>query len=202
VDAQAARLNLVGAAIRWCALSVAWAGVVGAISLVAGISAGSVALIGFALDALVDAGVSATLVWRFRHERMGTRPSDDLERQAAIIVGVVLLLIAVYLGIRAAVSLIGETQPEPSTVGIALTAASLVVLPVLSRAKLRLSVGLESQVLRADGVLSGADAALAAATLLALAANAALNWWWADSIAAFLIGATLFREGIATLRSR
>jgi divalent metal cation (Fe/Co/Zn/Cd) transporter len=82
-----------------------------------------------------------------------------------------------------------------------LTSASVIVLPVLAMAKLRLAGHLGSQALRADGVLSGAGAVLAAGTLSALAFDAVLDLWWADSIAALLIAAILLREGTLTLRS-
>ena len=197
----AARHDLVVSAIRWSAVSVAWGVLVGATSLGAGVSAESVALVGFGLDSLVDGAVSVILVWRFRHERLSTRSVEELERRAARLVGVALALIAVYLAVRGVAALAEGAGPESSPLGLALTTASVVFLPVLSRAKLRLARPLESQALRADGILTAAAAALAAATLLALAADAALGWWWADSVAALLIAATLLRESTLTLHT-
>ena len=173
----------------------------GAASVAAGAAAGSIALVGFGLDSLVDGGASATLVWRFREEEHGHRPSHELERRAAQVVGALLAVIAVYLAVRASVALAEESGPDGSVVGVVLTAGSIVVLPVLSIAKLRLSRSLESQALRADGVLSGAGAALAAATLIALALSTSFDWWWADSAAALLIAAVLGRESVITLRA-
>jgi divalent metal cation (Fe/Co/Zn/Cd) transporter len=165
------------------------------------VAARSTALVGFGLDSLVDGVASATLVWRFRHERLGIRASDELERRATRVVGAILLLIAFYLAVRALTALAEGSGPEPSAVGIALTAVSILVLPFLARAKLRLAGALGSRALRADGVLSGAGAALAGATLLGLAVNSAFGWSWADSVAALLIGATLAREGMRALES-
>lgn len=116
-------------------------------------------------------------------------------------VGALLAVIAVYLAVRASFALAEESGPDGSLVGVVLTGASIVVLPVLSIAKLRLSRSLESQALRADGVLSGAGAALAAATLIALALSTSFDWWWADSAAALLIAAVLGRESVITLRA-
>jgi divalent metal cation (Fe/Co/Zn/Cd) transporter len=195
------RVDYVGGAIRWCALSVGWALLVGATSLAAGVDARSTALIGFGLDSLVDGSASAILVWRFGHERVGTRSSDELERRAAQVIGAILPLIALYLVVRASIALADHSGPESSPLGIALTGASIAVLPFLAHAKLRLARALESQALRADGVLSGAGAALAAATLIGLALSTAVDWWWADSVAALLIAATLAREGLFTVQA-
>lgn len=201
MEALAARHDLVAAAIKWCAVSVAWGVLVGTTSLIAGVAAGSVALVGFGLDSVVDSAASATLVWRFHHERMSTRAVEGLERRAARIVGVVLVAIAPYLTVRAITALAEGTGPEGTTLGVVLTGASVLVLPFLSGVKFRLSRVLDSQSLRADAVLTGAAAALAAATLIALGTDAAFDWWWADSVAALLIAGTLLREGTITLRS-
>lgn len=138
---------------------------------------------------------------RFRHERLDLRPSDELERRAAQAIGVILLLIAVYLAVRAIGALAEGSGPEPSSLGVVLTGASMLVLPVLARAKLRLAGPLESHALRADGVLSAAGAVLALAALMGLLLDAALDWWWADSVAALMIAAVLLREGSLTLQS-
>src|SRR5215468_9265674 len=100
------RRTALAAAIRWCSASVAWALLVGAASVAAGVAAASTALVGFGLDSLVDGGASATLIWRFSHEQRETRAADDLERRASHIVGAILLVIAAYLAVRATLSLI------------------------------------------------------------------------------------------------
>lgn len=193
------RHDAVVAAIRWSAASLGWASLVGVASLVAGLGARSTALVGFGLSSLVDGAASALLVWRFRHERLGVRSLDALERRAAWALGLVLVLIAAYLAVRASIALSEEAGPESSALGGVLTGASMLVLPVLARAKLRLGGALESRALRADGVLSGAGAALAAATLAGLVLTSALDWWWADSVAALVIAAALLREGLLTV---
>jgi divalent metal cation (Fe/Co/Zn/Cd) transporter len=201
VDATATRHDQVLAATRWCALSVGWALLVAVTSLAAGFAANSTALIGFGLSSLVDGIASSILVRRFRHERLDLRPSDELERRAAQAIGVLLILIAAYLAVRATSALADGSGPEPSSLGVVLTGASMLVLPVLAGAKLRLAGSLESQALRADGVLSAAGAVLAVATLMGLLLDAALDWWWADSIAAVMIAGVLLREGRSTLQS-
>ena len=176
-------------------MSVAWAGAVGATAVIAGVVVGSVALFGFGADSIVDGSASAVLVWRFRGERTRASSADVVERRAARLVGGILIVIGVYLTVAAAIALANHSHPEHMAVGIALTAASVLVLPVLARAKLRLAKLLGSSALRGDGVLSLAGAALAAATLVSLLVESAFGWWWADAVAALLIAATLLREG-------
>ena len=152
--------------------------------MTSGLIAGSIALIGFGADSLVDGSASAVLV----------------ERQAARAVGVILMLIALYLTIAAVLALANRSSPETTLVGVVLSAASVLVLPILGRAKLRLAKSLASSALHADGVLSLAGAGLASATLLSLFADSALGWWWADAVAALLIAGTLFRESLLISR--
>jgi divalent metal cation (Fe/Co/Zn/Cd) transporter len=188
----------VSEAIRWCALSVGWAALAGAGAVIAGFSAGAIALIGFGADSITDGMASAVLVWRFRHEQSGGHHVHLVERRAAQAVGAILILIALYVAVSAVAALAGHSVPDSSTVGLALTGASVLVLSVLARAKLRLAGRLESSALRGDGVLSLAGAALAAVTLASLALDAAFGWWWCDSVAALLIAAFMLREGWRT----
>jgi divalent metal cation (Fe/Co/Zn/Cd) transporter len=190
-----ARSNQLARAVWWCALSVAWAVGAGGTALIAGLVVGSVALVGFGADSIVDGSASAVLVWRFSAERSGASHADVVERRAARLVGGILVLIGVYLAVAAVVALANHSHPERSAVGVALTAASLAVLPVLARAKLRLAKQLDSSALHGDGVLSSAGAALAAATLVSLLVESAFGWWWADAVAALLIAGALLREG-------
>jgi divalent metal cation (Fe/Co/Zn/Cd) transporter len=181
--------------VWWCAWSVAWAAVAGATALIAGLVAGSVALIGFGADSIVDGSASAVLVWRFRAESSRASHADVVEHRAARLVGAILVLIGLYLAVAAVFALANHSHPESTVVGIALTVASVLVLPVLARAKLRLARHLGSSALHGDGVLSLAGAVLASATLISLLVNSALGWWWADAVAALLIAGTLLREG-------
>jgi divalent metal cation (Fe/Co/Zn/Cd) transporter len=182
-------------AIRWCVASVAWAAIVGLTAVVAGLAAGAIALVGFGADSITDGLASAVLVWRFGNERTGHRDVARIERQAARAVGAILLAIGLYVSVSAIVALASHSTPDQSTVGLALTAASVVVLPVLAQAKLRLAGALQSSALRGDGVLSLAGAALAGVTLASLALNSGLGWWWSDAVAGLLIAAFLLREG-------
>ncbi len=108
--------------------------------------------------------------------------------------GAILVLIGLYLATAAIFALANHPHPDSTVLGAALTAASVLLLPVLARAKLRLAKQLGSSALHGDGVLSLAGAVLAAATLISLLVDSAFGWWWADAVAALLISGTLVRE--------
>jgi divalent metal cation (Fe/Co/Zn/Cd) transporter len=181
-------------------MSVVWAAIVGATAVIAGFAAGAIALVGFGADSITDGLASAVLVWRFGRERARQGSIELIERRAAIVVGAILIAISMYVSGSAVAALVNRSTPDRTTVGIALTAASILVLPVLARVKLSLARRLESSALRGDGILSLAGALLAAVTLASLALNAGLGWWWSDAAAALLIAAFLLREGWRTAR--
>jgi divalent metal cation (Fe/Co/Zn/Cd) transporter len=189
------------AAVRWCTASLTWSALVGIAALIAGRAADSTALLGFGLESLLDGGASAMLVRRFTHELNGHEAPHHLERTAARVIGTLLGLIVLYLVARAAHALATHHEPSTTAVGVSLSAASIVVLPILARAKLRLARALASPALRADGVLSAGGTGLAAATVIGLALSTGLGLWWADSVAALAIAATLARESVGTLRA-
>ena len=159
-----------------------------------GLSTGSLALAGFALNALLDSSASVVLVWRFRKERTDLVAAEHLERRAQTWVIIAMLLVATYVGVEAVRALVEGSHPESSAFGFGIAAISLVVLPVLGVMKLRVAGSLGSPALRGDAVLTLAAAALAAITLVALLANSALDWWWADPAAALLIAVALAAE--------
>ena len=198
-DRPAERSELVGTAILWSVLSVCWAGLAGGASIVAGLAAASVALVGFGASSLVDGTASVVLVWRFRHERAGTRRVEHVERTAARVLGVALLVIAAYLAVGGVLALARGTGPDRTVFGAILAGASVCVLPVLAVRKIGLGRALGSQALRSDGVLSGVGASLAAATLLALVLDAAVGWWWCDAVAALALAGVLAREARTAL---
>jgi divalent metal cation (Fe/Co/Zn/Cd) transporter len=193
------RHRLLHAATRWSALSLAWASLVGVTSLIAGVAVSSIALIGFGANSVLDGSASAVLVWRFRHEHLGTADADAVERRAALAVGAAMIGVGLYLCGGAINALAGHSEPERTAVGLALTAASVCVFPVLARAKLRLAAPLHSPALRGDGVLSLAGAVLAGVALTSLLLDAAFDWWWADAAGALLISAMLLGEGSRTI---
>lgn len=177
--------------IRWSLASLAWPVVAGGASVVAGILAGSVALVGFEASSVLDGSASGALIWRFRHEAAGG-DVERVERRAALAIGVVLCVLAASLIAGSAHALASHGSPERAPAGSVLTAASVLVL----------AGPLGSAGLRADGMLSLAGAVLAAATLAGLLLDAALDWWWADAVAALLIAGLLLLEGTRAIRER
>jgi divalent metal cation (Fe/Co/Zn/Cd) transporter len=194
-----ARRRLTRRAILACAVSVAWALAAGIAAIGTGVTAGSVGLLAFGLDSLVDGTASGVLIWRFSMEAQSEADHERIEHIAVRLIGAALVISAIYVTIQAIVELANQSGPASTTVGLALAGASVLVLPVLAAVKLRLARDLGSGALRGDGVLSAAGAGLAAATLLGLALAGALGWWWADSAAALVIAAALAREGRVAL---
>jgi len=192
---QSLRSHLIRAAIRACALSVAWAFVVGIAAILIGTAARSLALVGFGLDSAVDGTASAVLIWRFRIEGREPERAHRVERTANRVVAVILLVVATYVAAEACRSLATRSAPTSTVIGISLAAAALIVLPGLAAVKLRLASRLQSRALRADGMLSLAGAFLALVSLFGLVLNDVLGWWWADSVAAILVAAVLAVEG-------
>ena len=188
------RRSLVGSALRLSYFTIAWNGVVGATALVVGLTTGSLALAGFALNALLDSSASAVLVWRFRKERSDPVAAEHLERRAQAGVVSAMVVVALFVGVESVRALVNGSHPESTAFGFGIAAISMLVLPVLGVMKLRLAPRLGSRALRGDGILTIAAAALAAITLLALFANSLLGWWWADPLAALIIAVALAVE--------
>jgi divalent metal cation (Fe/Co/Zn/Cd) transporter len=180
-------------------LTVAWNVVEGIIACVAGMLAGSVALVGFGIDSFIETTSGVVVGWRLREEQLG-RSADHVERiekRAARIAGGLLLLLAAYLLLDAASRLLGYgDRPRESFAGLILTGVSLVVMPILGRAKLKTARALGSGALRADAYETITCAWLSLTTLVGLILNATLGWWWADPLAALVLVPLLVREGL------
>ena len=183
------------------AISIGWSGLVGSIAVYAARQSGSLSLLGFGADAVIDAFASIVLVWRFMIESRHPHRADRVESAAERAVGVALLALAAYLlfgGVRA---IVAQDHPEVSTIGLALLIASVLVLPPLAYAKNRVAGRLSSGALRADSILTGVAAALAAISLASLSASGALGLWWADAVAAVIVGVIVLREGWGSIRA-
>jgi len=184
-----------------CALTVAWNTIVGSAAIATAVATGSLALIGFGLNAIVDSCASAILIWRFRAERSGQfERAQRAEHLALRVAGVAFIVIALYLAVQATRSLTSSSHPTATVFGIAEAATSVVLLPFLARAKYTLALRLGSPALQADSLLTWSGTALAGAALVALLLRLAFDWWWADSAAALAIAALLAEQGRRTLR--
>lgn len=193
------RAALLHSALRLSYFTIAWNGAAGTAALVVALTTGSLVLAGFALNALLDSAASIVLVWRFTHERRNPVAAERVERRAQAFIGVAMVAIGVFIEIEAFRSLVHASHAETSAFAVILAAASLAVLPVLGLRKRDVAAQLDSAALRGDAVLTLAAAALAAITLCALVANAALGWWWADPVAALVIASALAIEGVRVL---
>ena len=162
------------------------------ISVLAGLEAESVALVGFGFDSMIE--VSAGVVVLFHLMR---RSDEDSvwEQRAAQFVGVTFILLALFVGFEAIRDLVAAEEPGVSYLGIGIAIASLVIMPTMSVAKHRLSHRINSRALEAESRETLVCSYLSAALLLGLGANALFGWWWADPIAALVIVAVILREG-------
>jgi divalent metal cation (Fe/Co/Zn/Cd) transporter len=173
-------------------LGIGWHAVEAAIAVGAGFAAGSIALVGFGADSVVEAVAGLVLLWRFGGDR---HSSDAAERRAYRLIGISFYAIGAYVGIEAIIQLFSGSHPGVSWIGIGLAAVALMTMPPLAIAKGRVAARLGSAAARAEGRQSMLCAYLSAALLLGLGANALLGWWWADPATALVIAAVAVREG-------
>jgi divalent metal cation (Fe/Co/Zn/Cd) transporter len=184
-----------GSAVRRARL-LAWIGlgwhvVEAAVALVAGVVAGSVALVGFGADSLIEAFAGIVVIWLMTDARSA---SPTAERRAQQLIAVSFGVLAAYIGIEAIRDLVAGHRPEGSWVGIGLAAVTLATMPPLARAKRRVAERLGSSATASESRQTMLCAYLSAALLVGLLANAALGWWWADPLAALVIGGVAVRE--------
>lgn len=170
-----------------------------AIALAAGISASSIALVGFGIDSLIEVLAGSVVVWLFTGRRLG---SEAAERRAQQVIAVSFLLLAAYVAVESARTLAGSVHPDPSWVGIGLAAVTAPTMPLLARAKRRVGHRLGSAATVAEGAQNLLCAYLSVALLAGLGANALLGWWWADPLAGLAIAAVAAREGLESWRGR
>lgn len=173
-------------------VSLAYMTAEGAIALTAAVLAGSAALLGFGLDSAIEGLASVIIIWRFTGSR---RLSADAERHAERLVAITFFLLAPYVAQDAIRALIGGEHPDTSWLGIGLSAASMVVMPVLGRAKQRIGARLGSGATAGEGTQNMLCAYLAAGVLVGLLANTLLDAWWLDPVVALGIAALAVKEG-------
>jgi divalent metal cation (Fe/Co/Zn/Cd) transporter len=182
-------------ALRLSGLNIVWSGVAGSIAVYAALVSGSLSLLGFGADAVIDSVASIVLVWRFSVEARQPHRAERVETAAERVVGLALIALALYLAFGAARALMAQAHPETSLVSLGLLLASAVVLPSLAIAKYRVAARLGSGALRADSILTGVAAVSAVISLASLVGAQALGLWWADAIAALTVGVIVLREG-------
>lgn len=177
------------------AASVAYNGIEAVIAITAGLVAGSVALVGFGLDSIVEVSSGLIILWQFRHRLPETREQQALRLMALSFFG-----LASYVTFESVRVLLTGADPDPSPVGIGLAAASLVIMPFLSWAQRRTGGALGSNAVVADSTQTLLCTYLSAVLLVGLVLNATLGWSWADPIAGLVIAAVAVREGVEAWR--
>lgn len=177
-------------------LTLAWNIAEAVVAVVSGVLAGSTALVGFGVDSIIESSSGAVLLWRLNDKA----DREDVEETALRLVGLSFLALAAWVGWDALGAVLNRDAPDESMVGIALAALSLVVMPILARAKRRVAQGLGSSALHADSRQTDLCAYLSAILLAGLGLNALLGWWWADPVAGLIMVPIIVREGMAALR--
>ena len=173
----------------------------GLIAIAAGLAAGSIALVGFGLDSLIEVSASLAALWRLYRDR-DERHRARVERSTLRIIGILFLALAAYVAFDATQALYTRTPPDESLVGIILAAVSLAVMPLLARAKRRVALALNSGALVAESRQTLFCTYLSAILLAGLVLNAAVGWWWADPIAALVMVPIIAKEGLEGVRGR
>lgn len=186
------RASLVRRAKLLAWLGLGWHGIEATIAIAAGVAAGSIALIGFGADSMIESLAGFVLLWRFAATRAS---SESAERSAQKVIAVSFYALAAYIGIEAVRTLVAGDHPGVSWVGIALSVVTLLTMPPLAIAKGRVGDRLGSSATRSEGRQNMICAYLSAALLVGLGANALAGWWWADPLAALTVAAVAVREG-------
>lgn len=191
------RLRIVGLALAW--FTIAWNVVEAVVAIAAGAAASSTALVAFGIDATIEVASAAVVVWQFSGELRGGY-DEDRKRLALRLIAVTFFLLAAYVAFEALRDLFGSGEAEQPTVGVVLAIASVIVMPALAVAKRRTADQLGSPTLRADSRETLLCSWLSLALLGGLVVNSWLGWWWADPIAALVIGGFAVSEGIEAWR--
>jgi divalent metal cation (Fe/Co/Zn/Cd) transporter len=156
------------------------------VSIVAGLISGSVSLIGFGLDSIIEVTSGAALLWRLHHDLDHSR-CEEVERTTLRIVGASFVALAAYILYESGSTLFGHQTPERSIPGIIVAAASVIVMPLLAQAKRRVAAGIGSGAMKADSRQTAFCTYLSAILLGGLLLNALLGWWWADPVAGLVM---------------
>jgi divalent metal cation (Fe/Co/Zn/Cd) transporter len=181
-------------------LTIGWNVVEGVVAISAGIVAGSISLIGFGLDSGVEVSTSVVLAWRLAQERRGGC-MEAYDRRATKAIALCFAVLAGYVAVEGVRHLLEQQAPDVSAPGIAIAAASVIVMPLLARAKKRLGPVLGSQAVVSESRQTELCAWLSGVVLVGLSANAALGWWWADPVAALGVAGFAGFEAVRTWRA-
>jgi divalent metal cation (Fe/Co/Zn/Cd) transporter len=181
--------------------TIAWNSLEGLVALVAGAFAGSISLVGFGIDSFIEVTSGTVLLWRMSVDA-DVRSRERNERLSLRIVGACFLALAIYVGYESASDLLSKNPPEHSIPGIVLACVSLVVMPLLARAKRKIGRELGSAAMHADARQTDFCVYLSAILLVGLLLNAGFGLWWADPIAALVMIPIIVNEGIRGVKAQ
>jgi divalent metal cation (Fe/Co/Zn/Cd) transporter len=179
--------------------TIAWNTLEGLIAVIAGALAGSISLVGFGIDSLIEVTSGSVLLWRMVVDA-DLESRERSEKLSLRIVGVCFLALAAYVGYESISDLVTRKAPEHSIAGIILACVSLVVMPLLSRAKKKVATELRSSAMHADAKQTDFCVYLSAILLIGLLLNTALGWWWADPAAALIMVPLIAKEGVEAMK--
>jgi divalent metal cation (Fe/Co/Zn/Cd) transporter len=196
--AALSRSRLIRRGVGLEVFTLGWMTVEAAVAIVAGIAAGSVALVAFGIDSVIEFVAASVVLREFRAEQAGrARPGG--ERRALRVIAVTFFLLAAYIAIDGLYTLASASKPEQSVPGIAVAGAALLVMPTLALFKRRTGQQLRSEALLADAAESAFCAYLSGVVLIGVGLNTAFGWWWADPVAALLVIPLVVKEGLEAL---
>ena len=195
------RAALVRRGLRLNYLTIGYNAVEAVVSLAAGLAAGSIALVGFGIDSVIEVTAAGAAQWRLRADAHVARRARA-ERLTQRAVGASFLALAVWVAYEAAEALWMREAPERSALGLAVLALSVVVMPLLARAKRSVAGALASGALAAEATQTALCAYLSAIALAGVGLNALFGWWWADPVAALAMTPIIAKEGVEGVRGR
>lgn len=181
--------------------TIAWNCIEGLVALIAGALAGSISLVGFGIDSFIEVTSGATLLWRMAVDS-DEHSRESNERLSLRIVGACFLALSAYIAYESISDLIGRKAPERSIPGIILACVSLVVMPILSRAKKDVGRKLGSAAMNADAKQTDFCVYLSGILLAGLLLNAVSGWWWADPVAALIMVPIIAKEGVDGVKGK
>jgi len=200
-EATSDRQTIAKRGTRLSYFTIAWNSLEGLIAVVAGTVAGSISLVGFGIDSFIEVISGATLLWRMTVDA-DVQSRERNERLSLRIVGICFFFLAVYVAYESCSDFIGRKAPGRSIAGIILACISLVVMPILSRAKKKVGYELRSAAMNADARQADFCVYLSAILLSGLLLNATLGWWWADPAAALIMVPIIAKEGLDGVRGK
>ena len=195
----AARPGLVRRGLWLNYLTIGYNTIEALVSLAAGLVAGSVALVGFGVDSAIEVTASLMAQWRLRSDLHPTR-RERVERVTHRVIGGSFVALALYVTADSTITLWHREAPRPSLPGLAILSLSVLVMPLLARAKRRVAQALNSRALEAEAMQTSVCAYLSVIALGGVALNTFFGWWWADPTAALLMVPLITREGLEGLR--